>query len=377
MSVTEAANLASPEVTNLNDLLAHSLKTSEDFHALSAKFEEALGRPEVREQARKDIHERTKNAQEMKETFTLIGMGLTEFDNANFLDKDDKPLKLGAQWRELQHRLYTVLDKDHEDAFTVSTFMQIYSMNILADVLTDDRATLREQLQGFVTELDKRAARAVNARVESKRLAEDIRVFTVNVEETLMMARSRLTTDVELDKARLESLHEQMQRQDSPFPSQGRACTAHLAAAGAAGVAISTLSPAAMFLAAACVYDAIGSDLHATQSKEIQDLEQQIKQRDAELSELVAREQLLAKYQAKISNMQKDILSLATKVDPMIQVELWNLVPLVRLANSITSHCHGVGLRQRFMRQVKASRELYRFLAALLDMYGKGQEIGG
>ncbi|KAL7284011.1 hypothetical protein ACG7TL_001284 [Trametes sanguinea] len=349
MSVTEGANPASSEVTRLNTLLTNSTTEGEDFHALSDTFEEALGRPDVQEQARKDVRERAKNAGEMKETFSLIRMKLIEFDNANFQDKDDKLLKLGAQWREFQHRFHTILDKDRDNASAASTFMQIYSMDILTDVHADDRATLREQLQGFITvklesygldilsllissaqELDKKAACAVDTRAESKRLAEDIRVFTANVEETLIIARSRLTADVELDKARLESLHEQMQR----------------------------------------------SDFHATEAKEMLDLEQEIKQCDAEQGGLVSREQLLAKYQANLPTMQKDILGLATKVDLMVKVEIWDLfkhdvVALDWQLAQLTDP--DMPINSRIMRQIKASREAYMFLATLLDMYVKGQ----
>ncbi|KAJ3007918.1 hypothetical protein NUW54_g3358 [Trametes sanguinea] len=377
MSATKTATITSTETTEYTLLLENSLKAGDDFDAISDKFEEAFNKPEVQEQAIKDIRDLTKNVREIKEMFSKIGVGFVEFDNANFLDKDNKVLKLGPQWREFQDRFQVILDKSFDNASAASAFMQIYSKAILTDVNAEDRAALKEELQGFVTKLEAKAADALDTKNDFTRLAEDIRVFTAVIEETLKKASGRLTADMDIVKAKLESLRKQLEEVQAKMKSMGIACVASLAVgAVAAGVAIFTLSPAAMFLAVSSVFSAIGTGIKVAQAKkEAAKLEEDIKKAEAELAELLAREQLLAKYQGSLEGTKKDVMGLAAKVDTIAGIWQYLKGDMVSLHEQLSlSVDPDMPLTSRFMRKIKATREVYMRLATLLDMYAKGQE---
>ncbi|CDO77961.1 hypothetical protein BN946_scf184971.g11 [Trametes cinnabarina] len=377
MSAAKTATYTTPETTEFTILLENSLKHGEDFDAISDKFEEEFNKPEVQEQAIKDIRDLTKNVREIRQMFSKIGLGFVEFDNANFLDKDNKVLKLGPQWREYQDRFQKILDMSFDNASAASAFMQIYSKAILTDVEADQRAALREELEGFVKKLEVKASDALNTKNEFTRLAEDIRVFAAVMEETLKRASGRLTQDMDIVKAKLESLRSQLQEVHARMKSMGIACVASLAVGAiAAGIAIVTLSPVAMFIAVSSVFSAIGTGIKVAQAKkEAAQLEADIKKYEAELAELVAREKLLAKYQASLESTKKDITGLAAKVDAIAGI--WQSLKgdMVSLHAQLSlSTDPDMPLTSRFMKKIKATRELYMRLATLLDMYAKGQE---
>ncbi|OSD08802.1 hypothetical protein PYCCODRAFT_1462983 [Trametes coccinea BRFM310] len=377
MSTAEAANPTSPEIEKFNDLLTTSLKESEDFHAITGTFEEAFARPDVQEQAGKDIRGRIQNVQDLKEIFAKIGMSFIGFDNANVPDEGSQALKLSPRWCEFEERFHAIVDKSCDEVCAASVFMQVYSRTILTDVNAEDRATLGEELRSFMSKLDAKAADAFNVRAESTRLAEDVRAYIPVIEEALALARSRLTVDADSTKAMLSSLHEKLRQIQHNMNSIGTTCAAHLAAgAGAAGLAIGTLSPAAIFIAAASIYNAIGTDVDASiQAKEMAELERAIKQCDANMDKITAKEQILARHQADLSTIKMDIIRLVTKLDMIAMGDLWSSLKSdmhdldTQLSLSVDPN---MPLESRLLRQIKASRELYAFLATLLEMYVKG-----
>ncbi|KAH9887219.1 hypothetical protein C8Q73DRAFT_256746 [Cubamyces lactineus] len=376
MSATITATLTSNAVSEYQLILNKSLEKEEDFDTISEHFAEALRKPEVQEQTIKDIRELTKTVKEIKEAFRRIGEGFVEFDGAKFLDNDNNLLQLGGQWREYQTRFQDILDRSFDNASRAAAFMHQYSKAILTDVDQSCYGDLQIELQAFVKKLESKAAEALQTKNEFTRLADDLRLFAQTVEEAVKKAGARLDNDLTAARAHLHNLQAQLEEVYHKMKNMGIACVASLAVgAVAAGVAIITLSPVAMFFAVTSVISALTTGIkYAEAKKEATRIEGEIQECNRKIAELMAKEQLLKKYQEGLEATKKEITGLAGKVDTIANIWQYLRSDMIQLSEQLALATDpDMPVTKRFLRKVAATRELYMKLATLLDMYAKSR----
>lgn len=97
-TITATLTASSEAVSEYKLILEKSLKDHEDIDSITEHFAEALQKPEVKEQAIKDIRNLTKTIKEIRAGFEHIAGTFVGFDSAKFLDKENNVLQLGGTW---------------------------------------------------------------------------------------------------------------------------------------------------------------------------------------------------------------------------------------------------------------------------------------
>ncbi|KAJ8482859.1 hypothetical protein ONZ51_g5078 [Trametes cubensis] len=389
-----------PAVAQYQLSLNKSLAKDADFNAVSERFSDAFHNPEVQDQIVKDIHELTNTIKDIKEAFRRIGESLVEFDNAVFLDVDGDHLQLGRPWRAYQTRFQEILDRSFDNASSAAAFLNQYSRAILTDVDQASYKELQTELQAFVKvpsfvyldippftvfpqKLEAKAADALQTKNDFTRLADDLRLFSQVIEEALKKAGARIDYELIAAKARLRNLQSQLEEILSPqkpdnvqLKHVGMACVSTLTVgAVSAGFVIFTLSPIAMI---AVVGSAIGSAItgikYLQAKREAARLQEEIKEYNELISQLLEREKLLRKYLERLETTKQEIAGLASQVDAISGIWQHLRSDMIQLQEQLALATDPeMPITGRFMKKIAATRELYTKLAMLLNMYAKNR----
>ncbi|KAI0659411.1 hypothetical protein C8Q70DRAFT_140048 [Cubamyces menziesii] len=365
-----------PAVAQYQLSLNKSLAKDADFNAVSERFSDAFHNPEVQDQIVKDIHELTNTIKDIKEAFRRIGESLVEFDNAVFLDVDGDHLQLGRPWRAYQTRFQEILDRSFDNASSAAAFLNQYSRAILTDVDQASYKELQTELQAFVKKLEAKAADALQTKNDFTRLADDLRLFSQVIEEALKKAGARIDYELIAAKARLRNLQSQLEEVQHKLKHVGMACVSTLTVgAVSAGFVIFTLSPIAMI---AVVGSAIGSAItgikYLQAKREAARLQEEIKEYNELISQLLEREKLLRKYLERLETTKQEIAGLASQVDAISGIWQHLRSDMIQLQEQLALATDPeMPITGRFMKKIAATRELYTKLAMLLNMYAKNR----
>ncbi|KAL1943855.1 hypothetical protein VTO73DRAFT_3673 [Trametes versicolor] len=375
-TITATLTASSEAVSEYKLILEKSLKDHEDIDSITEHFAEALQKPEVKEQAIKDIRNLTKTIKEIRAGFEHIAGTFVGFDSAKFLDKENNVLQLGGTWHGYFERFNVIVEESFKNATAAAAFMKMYSNALLTDVDQASFGDLQIELQAFVAKLEAKAQDALRTQNNFATLATDLRLFESVVEDAIRKAGARVGDDLTAARARLSTLQNQLAEVSSKMSSMGIACVSSLAVgAVSAGIAIFTLSPVAMFMAVSSVISAVGTGIkYAEAKKEASRLESEIQECNNQIAELMAKEELLNKYRQSLDATKRDIEGLAGKIDTIAGIWQYLKTDMLLLKEQLAlSVDPDMPITRRFLKKIAATRELYVKLGTLLDMYAKGQ----
>ncbi|CDO69681.1 hypothetical protein BN946_scf184851.g69 [Trametes cinnabarina] len=351
-------------------LIQESLKKRETAEEISDRLAAAFESSEVTDATITSVRDLSKKVKDIKEMFTKIGQSFVEFDNANFLDDKNNVIQLGSQWHEFQtrsmHSLYPPICVE-------------YTGIILTDVESDARQALREELQGFVAQLKQKADDASRAKGEFGRLAIDLRNFTAVLEGIFKKANVRLATDLQATRTKLEGLRVQLKEVTDKIQSMSEACVEAFAVGGSsAGGFFARLSPRAIWTALKEVFtheqETLRNEIDKAKQKE-NSLKTEINVLEAQLADLLAKEELLARYMCTLEATKGDINSLADKVDAISNIWQCLRADMIKLDTALSNTVDpNMPLTYFFMKKIRATRALYMNIAYALEMYAKGTE---
>ncbi|KAI9067944.1 hypothetical protein FKP32DRAFT_1672654 [Trametes sanguinea] len=380
---TQTATSASApmSVEKFTLLIDASLQNKEKAEAISDRLAIALESQGVNDTALSSIRNLSKNVKEINEMFINIAKSFVEFDNARFLDMQGNVLNLGGQWNAFHLRFRTLIDKSFDNASAASAFMKQYTEVLLTDVPADARQGLREELGNFVKQLKQKADDALKAKGDFSRLADDLKTFTQVLEETLKQANTRVAADLKQVRDRIGSLTGQLKEVTEKIHNMSEACISCFGAGGSSvGGVFAWLSPKAIWAAFMEVFTHEQENLRkelAHAREEETKLQTELHEAEARLAELVAKEQLLAKYMGSLEGTKKDIESLAGKIDAIAHIWQCLRADMVSLDTQLgTAVDPDAPLTFLFMKKIKVTRALYVKIAFMLEMYAKGNDSG-
>ncbi|KAL7284015.1 hypothetical protein ACG7TL_001288 [Trametes sanguinea] len=362
-------------VTEYQAILQESNSQNASIAAAGKDFTKLLQPSNGTDKATEDIRELSKIAQEIKQAFTDIGGHFVAFDNANFQDNEGRVLKLGGQWRIYQIRFQTVLDKSFDNASAASAFMQQYCKAVMTDVGQASYASMRDEIQVFVKRLETKAADALRTKNEFTELANNVRVLTRVVEESLRQVDARVISDLKITREELELLRSKLFYVDDQMKLMSLVNVKVAAPGGLfAGAAMLSLSPSTLrdFMSSLIR----GSDQFKKLEESYAMLEKEIAIREEKLASLVAKEHLIAKYQSPLDQTIQRIDNLAHKVEVIVGIWQYLRSDMIILQEELAlASDPDMPITSFFLKKIRATRELYAKLAMLLDMYAKGSEI--
>ncbi|OSD04905.1 hypothetical protein PYCCODRAFT_1465854 [Trametes coccinea BRFM310] len=378
---TETATSASTplSIEKFTLLIDTSLQNKENVEAISDRLAIALESKGVNDTALNSIRNLSKNVKEINEMFIKIAQGFVEFDNARFLDLQGNVLRLGDQWSAFHRRFQTLIDKSFDNASAASAFMKQYTEVLLTDVPADARQELRVELGNFVKQLKQKADDALLAKGDFARLAEDMKIFTKVLEETLKKANTRVAADLQQVRDRIGTLTGQLKEVTEKIHKMSEACMSCFGAgASSVGGVFAWLSPKSIWAAITEVFtheqENLRKELENAKGEETR-LKSELLEAEVRLAELVAKEQLLAKYMGSLEGTKKDIEGLAGKIDAIAHIWQCLRADMVSLDTQLDSAVDPTApLTFLFMKKIKVTRALYVKIAFMLEMYAKGND---
>ncbi|CDO70173.1 hypothetical protein BN946_scf184774.g1 [Trametes cinnabarina] len=323
-----------------------------------SEFVKALNPSNRSDQAIVDIRELSKIAEDIKQAFHDIGLHFLEFDNANFQNNEGRVLKLGGCWQVYQivHLLFiwfvkyamlillafqqfqTMLDKSFDNASTASAFMQQYSEAIMTDVAQASYVSLRGEIQMFVKWLETKAEDVLRTKNESTGLANDVRLLTMTVAESLIQVDAHVMNEINVTT------------KSSTYSACSSTCSLE------DELSIIRGSNKYKQIEYACAY-----------------IKQEISNREDRLATLVAKEHLITKYQSPLDQTTLNIENLARKANVVVGIWQYLRSDMIILQQELSlASDPDMLLTALFLKKIKATRELYMKLATLLNMYAQG-----
>ncbi|KAI9067943.1 hypothetical protein FKP32DRAFT_1600844 [Trametes sanguinea] len=370
-------------------LMSTTLKDDEEAAAVSEQLAAALQSKMVDEEVMNSIRNLSKDVKEINTMFTKIGQGFVEFDSANFLDLQGNVLKLGDKWGAFHQRFQVLIDASFDNASAASAFMAQFANVLLTDVPANARQDLRDELRNFVNQLKPKADDALKFKGGFTNLATDLRTFTAVLEETLKRADSRVAADLQQMRQKIESLKVQLQEVTEKIHKMSQECLDFLAAgASSVGGVLGKLAPKAIWSAFMEVFTHEQEKKREERERQEQNVRQHLetaKQQESSLiseldkvqvslAELMAKEQLLAKYMSSLEGTKKNIEGLAGKIDAIAQIWQCLRVDMVSLDTQLELAVDPEArLTYLFMRKIQLTRALYLKTASMLELYAKGR----
>ncbi|KAL1948606.1 hypothetical protein VTO73DRAFT_10412 [Trametes versicolor] len=253
--------------------------------------------------------------------------------------------------------------------------MDQYSRALLTDATVEEIPDIKIELEGFMKELESKEEVALQTQNSFKTLAEDVRLFSVVLEESLQRAGAQLTSELTATRARLSELNERLDAAYSKMRGMGIACVScHAAGAIGAVIALFTLNPFVAVAAVGSIIGGIGTGGEYLSAKEeAEKIDKDIKNCKNDLDELLDKEQFLREYQRSLGATQEDISALADKIDVISNIWRSLKVDMQKLHEELKLVLAGTVVTRRFLKKLQVAREVYTILAKLLEEYARGQ----
>ncbi|CDO69682.1 hypothetical protein BN946_scf184851.g70 [Trametes cinnabarina] len=234
-------------------------------------------------------------------------------------------------------RFYTLVDKSYDNA--------VYTKAILDDIAPDDYQALREGIRQSANNCKQRYEEVHGFRHDLTKFVQDVGAFTAVIEK----AGCSHEAEMKAAQDRETVLHNQLNH-----------ITAEME----------------LFVQAQGTQAEVREYLRTVlekAEKEESKLELEIAEVNADMSKLFEDPQLPAKYWRSSNAMSKMAGSVAGKLDATTHIWQYILSDIVSLDTDLEVATESdAPLPQRFVRKIRATRELYMGIANVLDMYAKG-----
>ncbi|KAI0760794.1 hypothetical protein C8Q74DRAFT_1221333 [Fomes fomentarius] len=201
-------------------------------------------------------------AREVNDLNHTVNEDVKRFDARRFSDKEGNTLKLHPRWQALYDTFNRLMNKSYEDATAATAFMKgdSYTAVISDDVAPSEYPDLKIELREFMKKLELKDGMAMQTQGAFAKLADNVRLFVVDIDESLFKAENGVITELDRLRSRIEALQAELAKIRNKMKRVGIKCLSSFAIGVAAiGACIVSLSPDAIFLALTSMITAIQS----------------------------------------------------------------------------------------------------------------------
>ncbi|KAH9849578.1 hypothetical protein C2E23DRAFT_888069 [Lenzites betulinus] len=377
--------------TEYQTILDKSLNEREDYDSIIEQFVEALRKPEVKQQTAEDIRNLTKTIRQIRQAFEKISVSLDAFDRARFLDEHHFAIRFGLEWKQYRERFKRTLEQHYNNAITAAMFVRHYNAALLSSFDDANLEDFQYMLRAFLARLEAQEADALQAKDNFATLASDLRRFEAVIEDAIRKAGTPLEDGLVATRARLTTLQKELvEHAVFQMESMGVACVSALSiGAAGAGVVMFALSPEAMFTAvvssrppsanrklteySTSLWPSVPSArrlIAQKRKKEGARLGSEVQKCNEEITDLMAKETLLAKYQQSLEVANTSMEGLAHRLDTISAIWQYLKSDILLLQEQMGLAVNpDMSFNKRFLKKIAATSELSVMFFSLVDRY--------
>ncbi|KAH9887916.1 hypothetical protein C8Q73DRAFT_711175 [Cubamyces lactineus] len=315
---------------------------------------------------------------ELKTLFRKLSLDFAKHDREvkRLGVRADGVQSLRPQWDKFHKRFLALLDESQMNAMDASSVLKQY-VNVFNDETMQSRDcnNLKTELENLILMVDDRANKAKTIEGSFTNLADDIRAFEDDIEDTVKAVQDYakdVYQDLEASRTEVEALRVRLTQVTKEMHEMGVACIACLSAGAlSAGVFLLKLSPEAATAAVASVLTAVPLGAKAAKKwKETRKLRKQIREGERSVSVLERKYGALRVLQDSLGHSQGDLEGLASKIDAIS--EIWHLIKtdMNELRSQLSTVTTGQ-VTDLFMLKLSITRSVYHKLVQTLDEYAR------
>ncbi|EJF58351.1 hypothetical protein BD309DRAFT_964469 [Dichomitus squalens] len=336
------------------------------------QFNEVISSPAVKKHVHGELLNLREKVSIIKYGFRQVYEDLRRFEREHV--RRENKHELSQQWKELQKRFNVLMDKSHEDAVKAAGFLQMYSTGLLTKTDESRYESLRVELQSLLETLDKHEAGALENKSGFSALADDLGDFCSDIDDTVEDVTGSVTAELTEAKAHCNKLSLQVQDLSQQARKTGLACMSSLSVgAVAVGFAVLTLSPAAVVTAVTSMFAAAGSSVEYFKIiRERSCVRDEAKEWESKKEMLMSENDVLKKL-TNLEKTKEDVKQLREQVD--IIADIWQKIrgDMQHLKTYLELTVGpDAPITQFLPEKLELAATLYKELAGLLELYGKG-----
>ncbi|PIL30207.1 hypothetical protein GSI_07785 [Ganoderma sinense ZZ0214-1] len=327
--------------------------------AVEETIERTLSSPEFFAEVTADIRNLAQAVKDIRAGFRAVADDLVAFDNDEDKDKDSVVLRLRPQWLGYQ-AVYIRCHTGEEPP--ERTMIRQYTEAILTDVDPSKFEDVREELRGFLKKLDEKAPTAQQTQGDLEKLADDAKTHLRNVEKKF--------ESISDEKAKLGIM----------------AFSGLLLGGACAIVAMFVLVPNAGKQDAVKQIGVVGAGycgvqgwlLHRQGTSKSSSLCTEcgieMKECRLDIANKKDRHRELLGHEAALTQTKERITALAEKLDTISAI--WRVLKcdMQQLQEQLALVVDpDVQVTKRFLKKLRRPREVYNWLADLLELYANGK----
>ncbi|KAI0659987.1 hypothetical protein C8Q70DRAFT_1053786 [Cubamyces menziesii] len=301
------------------------------------------------------LHNFEKHDREVKR----LGVG------SNGSKSDVEPL--APKWAALRKRFNQLINESQTNAVDAYVVLEQY-VAILTAETTESRGLndIKTEVGNFLSIVDDKTKEATSIKESFVQLAEDVRSFDNDIEDTLFAIQTTETgVNLELQATRqdVQVLHERLAQVTKEMTDLGIACIACLSTGALSAGA--NLIDQSSFLAAVPLGVSAAKNWRETRA-----LKKQIRERERTVSKLKEKVDALVSLKDSLGYSSKSLGSLADKIDAISGV--WHLIKtdMYELRSTLSLAVTG-GTTSFFETKLSVTRKIYQKLVVSLQEYAR------
>jgi len=327
--------------------------------------------PVVKKKAYEDVKHLATTIRDIRVGFIKVASDLVGFDAAEFKDTKGQVIKLGPSWKPYIKQFDDTLQFSLEQATNAVVMMKGINA-VLGDVAPPDGTDLKIELEQFMKQLKKKEEEALSVKDKFQQLADDVGLFSAKIDVALAEAAAAIKAAIQKAQDELKTLEKKLADLNEKIKSLGIATITEVATgAVAAGVAIFTLNPVAIFTAISSFIAAIGTGIALKKAMdERSTCLDDIEKKKREIQQLNERDELLKKYKEKLEATKGIVANISSQI--AVIANIWQTINLdMHALNEDLNNNIGpdTKITKFFLKKLAVAKEIYQHLILLLETY--------
>ncbi|KAH9887926.1 hypothetical protein C8Q73DRAFT_794375 [Cubamyces lactineus] len=283
---------------------------------------------------------------------------------------------LAPKWAALRKRFNQLINESQTNAVDAYIVLDQYVAVLTAETL-ESRGLhdFKSEVGNFLSRIEDKTQEADSIKESFSELAEDVRSFKNDIEETLFAiqpADKRVHLELEAARQDVQALHERLAQVTKEMTSLGIACIACLSTGAlSAGVFLLKLSPQAATAAVSSLLAAVPLGVSAAKSwRETRGLTKEIGERERAITELRKKADALASLKDSLKHSSKSLDNLADKIDAISGI--WHTIKtdMLELRSALSLTVAGE-VTSYLKTKLDVARTIYQKLVISLREYAR------